>query len=116
MKDNKELKQVNTDIIFFFLVLVQSLISFYIINEKKKSILNIPCMSEETTNKIYYYNRRLNLIISIYFFINAYNSYKNIQEEENKEGAKLFVAATLLSLIAAILYLPIGNSNVTIDN
>ena len=114
MKDNKELKQVNMDIIFFFLVLVQSIISFYIINEKKKSILNIPCMSEETTNIIYYYNRRLNLIISIYFFINAYNSYKNI-EEENKEGAKLFVIATFFSLIASILYLPIGNNNVTID-
>ena len=49
---------------------VKAIISFYLINEKKKSILNIPSISNEKANKIYYYNRRLNLVIAIYFFLN----------------------------------------------
>ena len=79
---DKLLKQVNTDILFFFLLIVQSSISFYIINEKKKSILNIPSINNNIANNIYKNNRRLNFIISLYFFLNAYYSYQNAQTEE----------------------------------
>ena len=55
MNNDKDelLKQVNIDIIFFFLLVVKAIISFYLINEKKKSILNIPSISNEKANKIY---------------------------------------------------------------
>ena len=60
MNNDKDelLKQVNIDIIFFFLLVVKAIISFYLINEKKKSILNIPSISNEKANKIYYYKVR----------------------------------------------------------
>ena len=57
MSNNKDLlKEVNIDIVFFFLIIVKSLISFYIITEKKKSILNIPSITNKEANKLYYYN------------------------------------------------------------
>lgn len=118
MNDNQEklLNQINLDIIFFFLAIIQGCISFYLINEKKKSALNIDSISNKDANKIYYYNRRLNLIIAIYFFLNAYYSYKNAVTEEEKNQEKLLVVATFLALLGAILYLPLGNSNLIIEN
>ncbi len=54
MNNNKDLlKEVNIDIVFFFLIIVKSLISFYIITEKKKSILNIPSITNKEANKLY---------------------------------------------------------------
>ena len=117
MNNDKDelLKQVNIVIIFFFLLVVKAIISFYLINEKKKSILNIPSISNEKANKIYYYNRRLNVIIAIYFFINAYQNYQN-SDPNNNIGEKYLVAATFFILIGALLYLPLGNSNLIIEN
>lgn len=117
MNNDKDelLKQVNIDIIFFFLLVAKAIISFYLINEKKKSILNIPSISNEKANKIYYYNRRLNVIIAIYFFINAYQNYQN-SDPNNNIGEKYLVAATFFILIGALLYLPLGNSNLIIEN
>ena len=109
------LNEVNIDIIFFFLIIVKSIISFYIITEKKKSILKIPRISNEKANKIYYYNRRLNVIIATYFFINAYQNYQN-SDPNNNIGEKYLVAATFFILIGALLYLPLGNSNLIIEN
>ena len=117
MKETKEdiLKQINIDTIFFFLSTVQSIISFYLINEKKKSALKIPSIDNNIANKIYYYNRRLNFIIALYFFLNAYYSY-NIAESEDKEQELLLVTASFFNLIGSLLYLPLGNSNVIIEN
>ena len=54
-KDKQELlNQVNRDIIFFFLLVVSAGISFYVINEKKKSILGIDCIDNDSANKLYY--------------------------------------------------------------
>ena len=119
MNDNNKdelLKQVNIDIIFFFLLVVKTMISFYLINEKIKSILNIPSISNDTANKIYYYNRRLNVIIAIYFFLNALYSYQNAETEEEKKQEEYLVIATLFILIGSLFYLPLGNSNLIIEN
>ena len=118
MNGDKEklLKQVNLDIIFFFLAIVAAIVSFYIINEKKKSILNIDCISNEKANEIYWYNRVLKLIIAIYFFLNAYYSYKEAEDLASKKQEQLLVSATFLALLSAILYLPLGNSNLIIEN
>lgn len=110
------LKQVNIDIIFFFLFVIQSLVSFYIITEKKKSILNIPSINNTTANTIYKYNRELNFIIALYFFINAYYSYQNATTKDQKEQETLLLVATFFILIGASLYLPLGNSNLIIEN
>lgn len=118
MRETKEdiLKQINIDIIFFFLSTVQSLISFYLINEKKKSAIHIQSIDNDTANNIYYYNRRLNFIIALYFFINAYYSYQIATSEEDKKQELLLVAASFFNLLGALLYLPLGNSNVIIEN
>ena len=118
MNNNKEklLNQVNLDIIFFFLSGIQSIVSFYIITEKKKSILHIRSIDNNTANKIYYYNRRLNFIICLYFFINAYYSYQNATTEKEKKQSELLVVATFFILIGSIFYLPLGNSNLIIEN
>ena len=110
MNNDKDelLKQVNIDIIFFFLLVVKAIISFYLIN--------IPSISNEKANKIYYYNRRLNLVIAVYFFLNAMYSYQNATTEEEKEQEKYLVAATFFILLGALLYLPLGNSNLIIEN
>ncbi len=104
MSNNKDLlKEVNIDIVFFsFLIIVKSLISFYIINrKKKKSILNIPSITNKEANKLYYYNRRLNVIIAIYFFINAYNNYQDSDPNDNT-GERYLLAATFFILIGSL--------------
>lgn len=118
MNNDREelLKQANIDTIFFFLTVVAALVSFYLINEKKKSILNIDCISNEEANIIYKYNRILKFIIAGYFFLNAYYSSQNIESEEDKKQSELLVAATFFLLIGALLYLPLGNSNLIIEN
>lgn len=118
MKNTNEklLKEINIDIIFFFLTAIKAGVSFYLINEKKKSALNIESINNTTANKIYYYNRRLNFIIAIYFFLNAYYSYQNATTEEEKKQEGLLTLATFFILIGAALYLPLGNSNLIIEN
>ena len=117
MNNNKEklLKQVNIDIIFFFLLVVTAGVSFYVINEKKKSILGIDCIDNNTANKIYYYNRRLSVIVAIYFLLNAYNNYITDENPENQNQDKFLLLATIFNLIGSLFYLPLGNSNVIID-
>ena len=118
MKNTNEklLKEINIDIIFFFLAAIKAGVSFYLINEMKKSALNRESINNTTANKIYYYNRRLNFIIAIYFFLNAYYSYQNATTEEEKKQEGLLTLATFFILIGAALYLPLGNSNLIIEN
>lgn len=117
MNNNKDdiLKQINTDTLFFFLSSIQSLISLYIITEKKKSALKIPSIDNNTANKIYYYNRRLNFIIALYFFINAYYSYKEVEYNDNNKQESLLLIVAFFNLIGAFFYLPLGNSNLIIE-
>lgn len=112
----KLLKQVNIDIIFFFLTIVDALISFYLINEKKKSLFKKNDISKEQADTIYKYNRRLNVIICIYFFINAYYSYKEEEDIASKNQELLLLIASFFALISSLIYLPLGNSNVIIEN
>ena len=117
MKDNTDLlKQVNIDIIFFSISLAISITSFYLINEKKKSILNIDCISNDNANNIYKVSRRVYVIVCIYFFLNAYNNYKNVTKEEDKKQAVLLLVATSFILVGSLFYLPLGNSNLIIEN
>ena len=115
---NNELKQVNADIIFFFLSVVTSFTSFFIINEKKKSILNIPHLNARNANSLYRKNRLLIVIVALYFFLNAYYSLKRDLQKGNDDGVIhddiLLLISTGLSFIAALAYLPLGNSNVII--
>ena len=117
MNEDREklLKQVNLDIIFFFLLVVSAGTSFYVINEKKKSILGIDCIDNDTANKLYYYNRRLSVIIAIYFLLNAYNNYVTDENPDNINQDKFLLLATTFNLIGSLFYLPLGNSNVIID-
>ena len=74
-----KLEKINTDILFYFLLVISSGISFYIINEKKRDILDRSNNSKDVLNKMYIFNRRLIVFVNIYFLINVYNSYKIIR-------------------------------------
>lgn len=110
-----ELKQVNLDIIFFFIFAVSGITSLYIIVEKKKNILGINDIDADTINRIYRINRGLILIVWTYFLLNSYNALKNEEDLENLKQDRLFVLAAFLGFLSALIYLPFGNSNVVID-
>ena len=121
MEKEQELKQVNMDIIFFFLTLIAAFISFYLINEKKKSIFNKQTISNKQANNIYKFNRHLLFFIECYFLINSYYYYKKLKNqqfknEEDYNQAKLLFLANIFSFISVIIYLPLGNSNLIIEN
>lgn len=111
-----ELEKINTDILFYFLLVISSGISFYIINEKKRDILDRSNNSKDVLNKMYIFNRRLIVFVNIYFLINVYNSYKeainrdNISESELYQ-AKLLFWGVVFGFIGSLFYLPITNSN-----
>ena len=111
-----ELEKINTDILFYFLLVISSGISFYIINEKKRDILDRCNNSKDVLNKMYIFNRRLIVFVNIYFLINVYNSYKeainrdNISESELYQ-TKLLFWGVVFGFIGSLFYLPITNSN-----
>ena len=111
-----ELEKINTDILFYFLLVISSGISFYIINEKKRDILDRSNNSKDVLNKMYIFNRRLIVFVNIYFLINVYNSYKeainrdNISENELYQ-TKLLFWGVVFGFIGSLFYLPITNSN-----
>ena len=111
-----ELEKINTDILFYFLLVISSGISFYIINEKKRDILDRSNNSKDVLNKMYIFNRRLIVFVNIYFLINVYNSYKeainrdNISESELYQTKLLFWGVVFV-FIGSLFYLPITNSN-----
>ena len=111
-----KLEKINTDILFYFLLVISSGISFYIINEKKRDILDRSNNSKDVLNKMYIFNRRLIVFVNIYFLINVYNSYKeainrdNISESELYQ-TKLLVWGVVFGFIGSLFYLPITNSN-----
>ena len=111
-----KLEKINTDILFYFLLVISSGISFYIINEKKWDILDRSNNSKDVLNKMYIFNRRLIVFVNIYFLINVYNSYKeainrdNISESELYQ-TKLLFWGVVFGFIGSLFYLPITNSN-----
>ena len=111
-----KLEKINTDILFYFLLVISSGISFYIINEKKRDILDRINNSKDVLNKMYIFNRRLIVFVNIYFLINVYNSYKeainrdNISESELYQ-TKLLFWGVVFGFIGSLFYLPITNSN-----
>lgn len=118
MKNDKDtkLEKINTDILFYFLLVISSGISFYIINEKKRDILDKSNNSKNVLNKMYIFNRRLIVFVNIYFLINVYNSYKeainrdDISESELYQTKFLFLGV-VFGFIGSLFYLPITNSN-----
>ena len=117
----EELKQVNVDIIFFFLTIIASFISFYLIIEKKKSIFNENTITNDNANKVYRFNRYFLFFIEFYFLANSYYYYKKLENQENVspeewKQAKLLFIANIFAFISALLYLPLGNSNLIIEN
>lgn len=111
-----KLEKINTDILFYFLLVISSGISFYIINEKKRDILDRSNNSKDVLNKMYIFNRRLIVFVNIYFLINVYNSYKeainrdNISESELYQ-TKLLFWGVVFGFIGSLFYIPITNSN-----
>ena len=113
--DENKLNEINCDTVFFFFLVITSLVSFYIINEKKKTLFNINNLSKDELNKLFRYNRYFIIFIDIYFVINAYNALvefinDNKDEETIKEQFILLIA-NVFFLIGALLYIPLINSD-----
>lgn len=111
-----KLEKINTDILFYFLLVISSGISFYIINEKKRDILDRSNNSKDVLNKMYIFNRRLIVFVNIYFLINVYNSYKEAINRDNISESELYQTNLLFwgvvfGFIGSLFYLPITNSN-----
>lgn len=111
--DKDKLKEINNDIIFFFLLIVISIMSFYIVINKKKDLLNLKHASYEELNKIFQASHILQVIVNIYFVINAYNALEKINKNKNEEQYNtqyIVLVANVLVLISSLMYLPILDS------
>ena len=120
MNKDKNLKDINNDLIFFFLVIITSFIGFYIVINKKRQILNLNCISNEALNKLFKSKIYLTLIVNIYFVINAYNSLEEIKKRKGVESQEykdqiVVMSANTLILIASFMYLTISNSDYVIS-
>lgn len=113
--DKDKLKEINNDIIFFFLLIVISIMSFYIVINKKKDLLNLKHASYEELNKIFQTSHILQVIVNIYFVINAYNTLEKINKNKNKNEEQyntqyIVLVTNVLVLISSLMYLPILDS------
>lgn len=111
--DKDKLKEINNDIIFFFLLIVISIMSFYIVINKKKDLLNLKHASYEELNKIFQTSHILQVIVNIYFVINAYNALEKINKNKNEEQYNtqyIVLVTNVLVLISSLMYLPILDS------
>ena len=111
--DKDKLKEINNDILFFFLLIVISIMSFYIVINKKKDLLNLKHASYEEINKIFQTSHILQVIVNIYFVINAYNALEKINKNKNEEQYNtqyIVLVANVLVLISSLMYLPILDS------
>ena len=113
--DEDKLNEINRDIIFFFFLVITSLVSFYIINEKKKMLFNINNLNKEELNKLFRFNRYFIIFIDIYFVINAYNTLiefiNNNEDEDTIKEQFILLMTNVFFLIGALLYIPLTNSD-----
>lgn len=113
--DEDKLNDINKDIVFFFFLVITSLVSFYIINEKKKMLFNINNLNKEELNKLFRFNRYFIIFIDIYFVINAYNTLiefiNNNEDEDTIKEQFILLMANVFFLIGALLYIPLTNSD-----
>ena len=120
MNKDMELKELNNDLLFFFLVVITSIIGLYIIVNKRRQLLNLSCISDESLNKLFRTKIYLSLIINIYFVINAYNNLEEIKNssdnnsQEYKDQVVVLVANSFI-LVASIMYLSLTNSDYVIS-
>ena len=113
--NNNKLKNIDINITFFFLLTLTSLMSFYIIINKKRELLNLKNIGKDNMNKLFQYSHYIQIIVNIYFVINAYNALEQIKNNDNyneeEYNTQLTVlVSNVLFLIASIIYLPIINS------
>ena len=113
--DKNKLNEINRDTVFFFFLVITSLISLYIIIEKKKTLFNINNLNKNELNKLFRFNRYFIIFIDIYFVINAYNALiefiNNNEDEETIKEQFILLVANVFFLIGALLYIPLTNSD-----
>lgn len=113
--DETRLKEINNDLIFFFLLTMASFSSFYIVINKKRELFGLNNIGRDNMNKIFQFSHYLLIFVNIYFVINAYNALERIKNdqnfnEENYNTQLTVLVSNVLLLIASIMYLPIMNS------
>lgn len=113
--DETRLKEINNDLIFFFLLTMASFSSFYIVINKKRELFGLNNIGRNNMSKIFQFSHYLLIFVNIYFVINAYNALERIKNdqnfnEENYNTQLTVLVSNVLILIASIMYLPIMNS------
>ena len=113
--DENKLSEINRDIVFFIFLVISSLISLYIIIEKKKLLYKLNNLTKEELNKLFKFNRYFIIFIDIYFVINTYNALiefiNNNEDEETIKEQFILLVANVVFLIGALLYIPLINSD-----
>ena len=117
--DNKKLSNINTDIIFYLLLVIASSISLYLTNEKKKNILNNEHDENLNLHHLYKVNRTLVVIINLYFLITIYSAYeetkKSYHTEKEIEEATLALYGIIFFLIGSLINLSLSDNYFIID-
>lgn len=116
LNNNDYQKEINNDLIFFFLSIISALIAFYIVIQKKRQINGLPSLSYEDKNKLFQFRIYLVIFIDIYFVINAYNALMRIKNKDNYDDEEyntqlIVLVSNVLILIAALMYIPIKDSS-----
>ncbi len=118
MDEDTDLKQVNTDIVFFFILVVCSIVSFSLIIERKKTIYHTSRLTEQEQYYIYKVNRFIIMIVAIYFVINAYTSLQEMKEKKEDERQikkqENILLATIAFFVSANLYFTYGGARTLI--
>ena len=75
----------------------------------------MPSLSYEDKNKLFQFRIYLVIFIDIYFVINAYNALMRIKNKDNYDDEEyntqlIVLVSNVLILIAALMYIPIKDS------
>ncbi|MEG0026252.1 MAG: hypothetical protein RR847_03245 [Bacilli bacterium] len=104
---NKEIKLLDTQIIFSVFSIISFIISILLTENERKKLLNeCPLFENITTNNITKFNRLFVVIIAIVFLIINYQLYNiNTSKVDNLKPYKLQLTASSLIVIAAFISL-----------
>lgn len=115
-----DLKEIDRDLLFFFLIFISSLMALYIIYNKRNKALNKKCASDDSLNNLFRIRIYIAIIVNIYFVINAYESLEKIKKKDNYSieeynSQMTILIANVFILIGSFMYLSLTNSDYIIS-
>lgn len=115
---NKKLKQIKYEDYIWIIYIAIIFLSFYSNNLERKYYLFNDKKSKEMYQNIMIIIFLILLFVYIYFFIDAYDSFKDLKTNDNKKKKELitlsFISSSLI-LISGIIFLYIAINNKELD-